>query len=46
MGSLVAALDNLIAQKKAAPMLIVMPNNVPGTPAQGALAATGQPEQL
>jgi enterochelin esterase-like enzyme len=28
-------LDNLIAQKKAAPMLIVMPNNVPGTPAPG-----------
>jgi enterochelin esterase family protein len=28
-------LDNLIAQKKAVPMLIVMPNNVPGTPAPG-----------
>jgi enterochelin esterase-like enzyme len=32
-------LDNLIAQKKAVPMLIVMPNNVPGTPAPGATAA-------
>ena len=31
-------LDNLIAQKKAAPMVIVMPNNVPGTPAPGVLA--------
>lgn len=28
-------LDNLIAQKKAVPMLIVMPNNVSGTPAPG-----------
>jgi enterochelin esterase family protein len=26
-------LDNLIAQKKAVPMLIVMPNNIPGNPA-------------
>jgi enterochelin esterase family protein len=32
-------LDNLIAQKKAVPMLIVMPNNVPGTPAPGAMPA-------
>ena len=31
-------LDNLIAQKKAAPMLIVMPNNVSGTPAPGVAA--------
>ena len=31
-------LDNLIAQKKAVPMLIVMPNNVPGTPAPGVAA--------
>ncbi|HEY2013750.1 MAG TPA: alpha/beta hydrolase-fold protein [Bryobacteraceae bacterium] len=31
-------LDNLIAQKKAAPMLIVMPNNVPGAAAPGVLA--------
>jgi enterochelin esterase-like enzyme len=31
-------LDNLIAQKKALPMLIVMPNNVPGTPAPGVAA--------
>ena len=29
-------LDNLIAQKKAVPMIIVMPNNWPGTPAPGA----------
>ncbi len=36
-------LDNLIAQKKAAPMLIVMPNNVSGTPAPGAMAAAGAP---
>ncbi len=28
-------LDNLIAQKKAMPMLIVMPNNVSGAPAPG-----------
>ena len=28
-------LDNLIARKKVVPMLIVMPNNVPGTPAPG-----------
>jgi enterochelin esterase-like enzyme len=34
-------LDNLIAQKKAVPMLIVMPNNVSGTPAPGALPAPG-----
>jgi enterochelin esterase-like enzyme len=34
-------LDNLIAQKKALPMLIVMPNNVPGTPAPGVMAAAG-----
>ncbi len=34
-------LDNLIAQKKAAPMLIVMPNNVPGTPAPGVMPAAG-----
>ncbi|HXB72564.1 MAG TPA: alpha/beta hydrolase-fold protein [Candidatus Acidoferrales bacterium] len=32
-------LDNLIALQKAAPMLIVMPNNVPGTPAPGVMAA-------
>lgn len=32
-------LDNLIAQKKAVPMLIVMPNNVSGTPAPGVAAA-------
>ncbi|MCX6631019.1 MAG: alpha/beta hydrolase-fold protein [Candidatus Solibacter sp.] len=31
-------LDNLIAQKKSVPMLIVMPNNVPGTPAPGVAA--------
>jgi enterochelin esterase-like enzyme len=36
-------LDNLIAQKKAVPMLIVMPNNVPGTPAPGVMAAAGAP---
>jgi len=29
-------LDNLIARKQAVPMLIVMPNNVSGTPAPGA----------
>ncbi|HTS24487.1 MAG TPA: alpha/beta hydrolase-fold protein [Bryobacteraceae bacterium] len=34
-------LDNLIAQKKAVPMLIVMPNNVSGTPAPGVTAAAG-----
>lgn len=34
-------LDNLIAQKKALPMLIVMPNNAPGTPAPGVMAAPG-----
>jgi len=34
-------LDNLIAQKKAVPMLIVMPNNVPGTPAPGVTAPAG-----
>jgi enterochelin esterase-like enzyme len=34
-------LDNLIALKKAAPMLIVMPNNVSGTPAPGVTAAAG-----
>jgi enterochelin esterase family protein len=34
-------LDNLIAQKKAVPMLIVMPNNVPGTPAPGVKRAPG-----
>ena len=36
-------LDNLIASKKAVPMLIVMPNNVPGTGAPGAASnpATG-----
>jgi enterochelin esterase-like enzyme len=34
-------LDNLIAHKTAAPMLIVMPNNVPGTPAPGVLPAAG-----
>jgi enterochelin esterase-like enzyme len=33
-------LDNLIAQKKSLPMLIVMPNNVPGTPAPGAATAS------
>jgi enterochelin esterase family protein len=32
-------LDNLVAQKQALPMLIVMPNNVPGTPAPGVMAA-------
>ena len=31
-------LDNLIAQKKSAPMIIAMPNNVSGTPAPGAPA--------
>ena len=31
-------LDNLIAQKTAVPMVIVMPNNVSGTPAPGAMA--------
>ena len=36
-------LDNLIAQKKAVPMLIVMPNNVPGTPAPGVAAAAPAP---
>lgn len=37
-------LDNLIAQKKAAPMLIVMPNNVSGAPAPGvASRATAVP---
>ena len=34
-------LDNLIAQKKAVPMLIVMPNNVPGTPAPGVARPAG-----
>jgi enterochelin esterase family protein len=34
-------LDNLIAQKKAVAMLIVMPNNVPGAPAPGVIAAPG-----
>jgi hypothetical protein len=32
-------LDNLIAQKKAAPMIIVMPSNRPGTPAPGVILA-------
>lgn len=36
-------LDNLIAQKKALPMLIVMPNNVPGAPAPGALPGSTPP---
>lgn len=31
-------LDNLIAQNKAVPMIIVMPNNVTGTPAAGVTA--------
>jgi enterochelin esterase-like enzyme len=35
-------LDNLIAQKRAVPMLIVMPNNVPGTPAPGVSAPLQQ----
>jgi enterochelin esterase family protein len=30
-------LDNLIAQKKAVPMIIVMPNNTPDTPASGVI---------
>jgi enterochelin esterase family protein len=34
-----AILDNLIAQKKAAPMIIVMPSNRPGTPAPGVMPA-------
>jgi enterochelin esterase-like enzyme len=33
-------LDNLIAQKKAVPMLIVMPNNVSGAPAPGVMPAS------
>ena len=32
-------LDNLISQKKAVPMLIVMPNNKPGNPAPGVAAS-------
>lgn len=36
-------LDNLIAHRKAVPMLIVMPNNVPGTPAPGVIAAPVAP---
>jgi len=36
-------LDNLIVQKKAVPMLIVMPNNVPGAPAPGVMAARDAP---
>ncbi len=36
-------LDNLIAQKKALPMLIVMPNNVSGAPAPGVTAAATTP---
>lgn len=32
-------LDNLIAAKKSVPMIIVMPNNVPGAPTPGAMAA-------
>jgi enterochelin esterase-like enzyme len=36
-------LDNLISQKKAVPMLIVMPNNVPGTPAPGTPAPGAMP---
>ncbi len=38
-------LDNLVAQKKAAPMLIVMPNNAPGTPVPGVVntAAASMP---
>jgi enterochelin esterase family protein len=36
-------LDNLIAQKKAVPMLIVMPNNVPGTPAPGVMPSALRP---
>lgn len=36
-----AILDNLIARKQAVPMLIVMPNNVPGTPAPGVMPAAG-----
>jgi len=34
-------LDNLIAQGKALPMIIVMPNNVPGAPAPYYSAASG-----
>jgi enterochelin esterase-like enzyme len=34
-----AILDNLIAQKKAAPMIIVMLSNRPGTPAPGVMLA-------
>jgi len=33
-------LDNLIAQKKAVPMLMVMPNNVSGAPAPGVMVAS------
>jgi enterochelin esterase family protein len=32
-------LDNLIAQQKAVPMIIVMPNNWPGLPAAGVISA-------
>ncbi|MFN7920357.1 MAG: alpha/beta hydrolase-fold protein [Bryobacteraceae bacterium] len=36
-------LDNLVAQKKTVPMLIVMPNNVPGAPAPGVAAGAPVP---
>lgn len=40
-GRAAVILDNLIAQNKAVPMLIVMPNNVPGTPAPGVAPPPG-----
>src|SRR5207247_2853273 len=35
-------LDNLSARNKAVAMLIVMPNNVPGSPAPGVTASAGR----
>ena len=40
---LATILDNLIAQRKAMPMIIVMPNNVTGTPAPGVARAADAP---
>jgi enterochelin esterase-like enzyme len=42
-GRAAVILDNLIAHGKAVPMLIVMPNNVPGTPAPGVAATAMAP---
>jgi enterochelin esterase family protein len=38
-------LDNLIADKKAVPMIVVMPNNVATAPARGTYAPQNQPQE-